>query len=275
MASPPLDAPGTSGPCSSAVSARTTRPGCTDCSVPRVCDERWQVRDSNPRRLCRLIYSQIPLAAWVTCQAAPAASVRPDRRRWIRIPAGAGNSEIRAGRGIATATLGIPGEHAGSGSTCACIRGSVASHRYGKEPRMLTLTDTANHTVDRLVEARRTRRPPDCASPSVTTSATASRSSRRPSRATWSWRARASTSTRSSPSRSPRPCWMRPRTGSSSSHGAPERRTAARRRPPGVSSFLLPVSFPEAARGVPLNARSSAQPAAAAYRSAAAATVFA
>lgn len=28
----------------------------------------WQVRDSNPRRLSRLIYSQIPLAAWVTCR---------------------------------------------------------------------------------------------------------------------------------------------------------------------------------------------------------------
>lgn len=27
----------------------------------------WQVRDSNPRRLSRLIYSQIPLAARVTC----------------------------------------------------------------------------------------------------------------------------------------------------------------------------------------------------------------
>ncbi len=26
----------------------------------------WRVRDSNPRRLRRLIYSQIPLAAWVT-----------------------------------------------------------------------------------------------------------------------------------------------------------------------------------------------------------------
>ena len=26
----------------------------------------WLVRDSNPRRLSRLIYSQIPLAAWVT-----------------------------------------------------------------------------------------------------------------------------------------------------------------------------------------------------------------
>ena len=30
----------------------------------------WQVRDSNPRRLSRLIYSQIPLAAWVTCRCA-------------------------------------------------------------------------------------------------------------------------------------------------------------------------------------------------------------
>ena len=28
----------------------------------------WLVRDSNPRRLSRLIYSQIPLAAWVTSQ---------------------------------------------------------------------------------------------------------------------------------------------------------------------------------------------------------------
>ena len=31
----------------------------------------WRVRDSNPRRLRRLIYSQIPLAAWVTRQGAP------------------------------------------------------------------------------------------------------------------------------------------------------------------------------------------------------------
>ena len=30
----------------------------------------WQVRDSNPRRLSRLIYSQIPLAARVTCRVA-------------------------------------------------------------------------------------------------------------------------------------------------------------------------------------------------------------
>gem|GEM_PF-4424346 len=32
---------------------------------------RWRVRDSNPRRLRRLIYSQIPLAAWVTRQCTP------------------------------------------------------------------------------------------------------------------------------------------------------------------------------------------------------------
>ena len=32
----------------------------------------WRVRDSNPRSLSRLIYSQIPLAAWVTRQGAPA-----------------------------------------------------------------------------------------------------------------------------------------------------------------------------------------------------------
>ena len=31
----------------------------------------WRVRDSNPRRLSRLIYSQIPLAAWVTRHALP------------------------------------------------------------------------------------------------------------------------------------------------------------------------------------------------------------
>ena len=31
----------------------------------------WLVRDSNPRRLSRLIYSQIPLAAWVTSQMHP------------------------------------------------------------------------------------------------------------------------------------------------------------------------------------------------------------
>src|SRR5690606_4016890 len=31
----------------------------------------WQVRDSNPRMLSSLIYSQIPLAAWVTCPAPP------------------------------------------------------------------------------------------------------------------------------------------------------------------------------------------------------------
>ena len=30
----------------------------------------WLVRDSNPRSLRRLIYSQIPLAAWVTSQCA-------------------------------------------------------------------------------------------------------------------------------------------------------------------------------------------------------------
>src|SRR4051812_21000220 len=33
----------------------------------------WRVRDSNPRRLRRLIYSQIPLAAWVTRQIRGAA----------------------------------------------------------------------------------------------------------------------------------------------------------------------------------------------------------
>ncbi len=32
----------------------------------------WRVRDSNPRSLRRLIYSQIPLATWVTRQGAPA-----------------------------------------------------------------------------------------------------------------------------------------------------------------------------------------------------------
>lgn len=31
----------------------------------------WRVRDSNPRRQCQLIYSQIPLAAWVTRHALP------------------------------------------------------------------------------------------------------------------------------------------------------------------------------------------------------------
>ena len=31
----------------------------------------WRVRDSNPRRLSQLIYSQIPLAAWVTRHALP------------------------------------------------------------------------------------------------------------------------------------------------------------------------------------------------------------
>ena len=31
----------------------------------------WRVRDSNPRMLSSLIYSQIPLAAWVTRQAHP------------------------------------------------------------------------------------------------------------------------------------------------------------------------------------------------------------
>jgi hypothetical protein len=30
----------------------------------------WLVRDSNPRRLSQLIYSQFPLAAWVTSHAA-------------------------------------------------------------------------------------------------------------------------------------------------------------------------------------------------------------
>ena len=29
----------------------------------------WLVRDSNPRRLSQLIYSQFPLATWVTSQA--------------------------------------------------------------------------------------------------------------------------------------------------------------------------------------------------------------
>ena len=40
----------------------------------------WRVRDSNPRSLRRLIYSQIPLATWVTRQARPP-SVITDRRR--------------------------------------------------------------------------------------------------------------------------------------------------------------------------------------------------
>ena len=52
----------------------------------------WQVRDSNPRRQCRLIYSQLPLATRATCRwsptigpAAPAHSTRsmlagPNRR---------------------------------------------------------------------------------------------------------------------------------------------------------------------------------------------------
>ena len=34
------------------------------------CFALWLVRDSNPRRLSRLIYSQIPLAAWVTSRSA-------------------------------------------------------------------------------------------------------------------------------------------------------------------------------------------------------------
>src|SRR5690625_1989217 len=38
-------------------------PGASDHRDPR----RWQVRDSNPRRQCQLIYSQLPLAARVTC----------------------------------------------------------------------------------------------------------------------------------------------------------------------------------------------------------------
>ena len=42
---------------------------------------RWQVRDSNPRRLSRLIYSQIPLAARVTCQGAPDHVLQHNRRR--------------------------------------------------------------------------------------------------------------------------------------------------------------------------------------------------
>ena len=34
----------------------------------------WRVRDSNPRMLSSLIYSQIPLAAWVTRRGAPTTS---------------------------------------------------------------------------------------------------------------------------------------------------------------------------------------------------------
>ena len=41
--------------------SRLTRSKSRDITV-------WLVRDSNPRRLSRLIYSQIPLAAWVTSQ---------------------------------------------------------------------------------------------------------------------------------------------------------------------------------------------------------------
>jgi hypothetical protein len=35
----------------------------------------WRVRDSNPRMRCSLIYSQIPLAAWVTRQGAPSTCI--------------------------------------------------------------------------------------------------------------------------------------------------------------------------------------------------------
>ena len=41
----------------------------------------WQVRDSNPRSLRRLIYSQIPLAAWVTCRGATDRVYSPVRSR--------------------------------------------------------------------------------------------------------------------------------------------------------------------------------------------------
>src|SRR5919107_1728572 len=41
---------------------RLIREGCLDSS------QMWQMRDSNPRRRCQLIYSQPPLAARVICR---------------------------------------------------------------------------------------------------------------------------------------------------------------------------------------------------------------
>ena len=57
----------------------------------------WRVRDSNPRRLRRLIYSQIPLAAWVTRPAARADRVRAGPRRGPRVPGAAPAAKPRAG----------------------------------------------------------------------------------------------------------------------------------------------------------------------------------
>ena len=58
----------------------------------------WLVRDSNPRRLSQLIYSQFPLATWVTSQMhfrSPVISRTEVRGKFSRIM---GRLEIRIAR---------------------------------------------------------------------------------------------------------------------------------------------------------------------------------
>ena len=59
----------------------------------------WQVRDSNPRRQCRLIYSQLPLAARATCHRIGAGDLQHaaavGHERPASVPAGGAATESR------------------------------------------------------------------------------------------------------------------------------------------------------------------------------------
>src|SRR5450759_1018465 len=59
------------------------RPACRAADPHRRC--RWQVMDSNHRRLSRRFYRPLPLAARATCRAAARASYAPRAPMW-RIP---------------------------------------------------------------------------------------------------------------------------------------------------------------------------------------------
>jgi hypothetical protein len=115
----------------------------------------WRVRDSNPRSITRLIYSQIPLAARVTRHARPA-HVITDRKRF-------GNITRSCGRRVP------PGAHRKSAELVT--RHSVSNGRSTARPAKGLAGVRADSRVpprDRLVmhrDARIARRPasaPQC-----------------------------------------------------------------------------------------------------------------
>lgn len=88
--------------------------------APRSATGPWRVRDSNPRRLRRLIYSQIPLATWVTrrgCSGQPETGwpeARPQRTGEVA-PSGTTDT-CRASR-VARGVVSHRRRHAGRGRT--------------------------------------------------------------------------------------------------------------------------------------------------------------